>query len=76
MHSASPLRIVEPDKIPTSTLEAVDPQALETVKTLLKNIKEGGIQSMLEIAVSLGDIPSKDTPYLLGRKVGILFDGC
>ncbi len=74
MPSASPLRIVEPDKIPASTLEAVDPQALETVKKLLKDVKDGGIQSILDIAVSFGDIPSKETPHLLGRKVSILVD--
>ncbi len=76
MPSVSPLRIVEPDKIPASTLEAVDRQALEMVKRIQSDVKEGGIQSMLEISVLLGDIPTKETPYLLGRKVGMLVDVC
>ena len=61
------LKTVSPSEVKSMRFDPVDPTAKEQASAILKEVKEKGLDGLLEQAVSFGDIRSKDAKYIYSK---------
>lgn len=61
------LKIVSPKDVQSMTFDPVDPIAKEQAASILKEVREKGYEGLIEVAVRLRDIESKDSKIFYSR---------
>lgn len=76
LNMASGLKIVSPAEVDTLHLDPVDVRAKEQASAILAEVKSSGLDGLLDVAVRLKDIESKDSKYCYSRdECKAAFDG-
>ena len=61
------LKVVSPDEVKGMAFDPVDPTARTQAASILKEVKENGLEGLLDVAVRLKDIESRDSKLFFDR---------